>query len=363
MKIGIITFHNAINYGAVLQAFALQETLEELNVSCEILDYRCKKLNRIYNPLYIKSFSIRNILIGFVYLPFRLIKFLKFCNFRKRNLNLTKRKYDIKSIKDSNKEFDAFITGSDQVWNLGITDFDTTYMLDFVSENCKKNSYAASLGGLENISTNEMQIYKKNLQTFRNLSLREEKSAQFISNLLNRNIYTSIDPVFLLSEEKWKSFLGQRKVKKPYIFMYCLHESDVFKCAYNIKKQTNLNLVYIPNTLKKKIAAKGYFTASIEDFLNFICYADYVVTDSFHTAALSVIFKKNVKIVLNKHKQEFNLRLISLAEAMNITDSVIENVEDKFKICQNTNYNNFNELKGDLVNKSIQYLRKIVNNE
>lgn len=145
MRICILTFHRAQNYGAVLQAYALQKKIEELGYTCDILDYRCEKIENSYKLFGVKSPSPKNVVSMLLHLPFNIKKEKSFAKFRKQFLRISEEIYTRQNIANSNKEYDVFIVGSDQVWNGDLTGVDRTYFLDFVKERKTKIAYAASV--------------------------------------------------------------------------------------------------------------------------------------------------------------------------------------------------------------------------
>ena len=136
MKIGILTFHRAENFGAVLQAYALQTFLKKHGMDPYIIDYRCKKIEIVYhifNPMILIMrrnlfCSIKEYLKRFVSLIDRCRKKHKYQLFREKFLQIM----PCDKAFHSNM-FDAYIVGSDQVWNLSITGgVDDYYFLNFL---------------------------------------------------------------------------------------------------------------------------------------------------------------------------------------------------------------------------------------
>lgn len=113
MRICILTFHRAQNYGAVLQAYALQKKIEELGHTCDILDYRCEKIENSYKLFGVKSPSPKNVVSMLLHLPFNIKKEKSFAKFRKQFLRISEEIYTRQNIANSNKEYDVFIVGSD----------------------------------------------------------------------------------------------------------------------------------------------------------------------------------------------------------------------------------------------------------
>ena len=168
-KVAILTFSNTTNYGAVLQAYALKNKLINLGYDAEVLNYNCqavKEREKIH--VFDKNIrvTIKNILL--IYPKFiRKITFKKFV--RRENL-YTKKTYNDKNISSTNNEYDIYVVGSDQVWNLQLSGYDYHYFLNFVSENKTKVSYAASLGSDE-IDFQEYSMVVKFLKKFNYLLL------------------------------------------------------------------------------------------------------------------------------------------------------------------------------------------------
>ena len=146
MKIGILTFQNAVNYGPVLQAYALQNSIEKLGAEVRLIDYQCNKVNSLYDP-FPKTTNLKKFVSNLLWYQRKKKKKMAFERFEKKYLKLTDKKYYTKQeMKNTNYLFDKFISGRDQIWRVESTDFDTTYFLDFVKDNTKKYSYAASFG-------------------------------------------------------------------------------------------------------------------------------------------------------------------------------------------------------------------------
>lgn len=324
MKIGIITFHRAINYGAVLQSYALQYYLNKLGIDAEIIDYKCQYLEKRYRKFYKSSNGIKGIISGILYYYIRSARINSFNKFRKENIKISQKNISKNELPYVGNQYDYIITGSDQVWNPKQSNYDMSYFLDFVPAN-KRISYAASLGTITMNDIN-IKICKKYLPKYRLISVREEYGADIIENLLNKKVTTVLDPVFLLSENEWMKFIYKKRiVKDSYIFVYCLHEKSCYSMATELSKRTNKKIVCIPDSLKTKIKGKKDFTAGLEDFLNYIYYADYIITDSFHASAFSIIFKKQFSIILKTEKKDLNGRLTSLASEFNIQKKLVYN--------------------------------------
>jgi hypothetical protein len=176
-KVGILTFQNANNYGAVYQAYGLQKTIEKLNCQVEVINYDSQNMG-------LKSIQTKN-----------------FNDFIHRYLNLTNEYVDKQQIPKT--YYDCIVSGSDQVWNPLLTFNDTTYFLDFVDKGVKKLSYAASIGLNDSLFKDNKEVFDKYIPSFDAVSLRENTHVSYIKTIVNENtpVTASIDPSLLLTAD------------------------------------------------------------------------------------------------------------------------------------------------------------------
>ncbi|RXE58678.1 polysaccharide pyruvyl transferase family protein [Acetivibrio mesophilus] len=363
-KIAILTFHRAINYGACLQAYALKHTIEEYGIKCDILDYRCTEIESFYNKIYRHGNSVKTTLKNLLTWHVQRKRNHIFTQFTDRYLlDGSKRSYTRENIGEANKEYDLFIVGSDQVWAPLCTGKDETYFLDFVTEKEKKYSYAACLGVVDYNFLGSQHI-KNLLEDFSKISVREESSIQILQNTLNedkaKDIVQSVDPTFLLSKEEWL------KVAQPvginnYIFVYSLSmPEEVVDYAQQLQKATGLQLVFctLDNlfTVKNR---KNVVTVSPTEFLGYILNANFVVTNSFHGTAFSIIFNKEFVTIKNSNPNHDNSRLIDILNICKLQDRLLSNGE-KQKTLSKIDYDYVNRTIQNLRKGSIDYLNSIV---
>lgn len=329
VRTATITFHKAINYGAILQTYALQKSILKLGIDNDIIDYDCKLISNEYK--FINLNSIRSFVRSFIksFIGFRLYycKKEKFKLFIKKYIVLTNpvTKNVLKSEEFNNK-YDFFITGSDQVWNCEITNFDKTYMLDFVEDDKKKKSYAASFG-IEKIPSIYELEYKSYLEKFSTILLREQTGARIVENLLNKKVETVLDPVFLLSKEEWNKIIKPNKfdeIQGNYILVYMpTVEMKIF--AEDLSKKYNLPIYNITEPIIRKKNSFGKIESSLgpDEFISAIKNAKYVVTASFHATVFSIIYNKEFFININSKGKSRGSRLIDLLELLGINNREI----------------------------------------
>ena len=356
-EIGIITFQDAINYGATLQTYALQKYLLNLGCNCEVINYKCEKFKDDYKCFNIYNKSFQGIVSAILKTPINMNKKQKFIRFRNKNIALSKKKFTVDNIVETNRIYQKFITGSDQVWNLSLTGNDKSYFLDFVWDNKERFSYAASMGSVK-LSEDEEKVISKELFLYKNISVREKDAQKCLERITPKPIIKVLDPVFLLSREQWNQLIQSEKIKYKYILAYILHEDEVYKVAERISKETGVKIICLQNNLKKPIKANYIFSAGPEEFLALIKNATYVVTDSFHGAAFSIIFRKTCKIVLKKSLTNLNGRLNTLVDDFNIKESIVDGKSTKQELLSSTCYDE--EKIQNIIIKSKQFLENIL---
>ncbi len=363
MKVGIITFHRAINYGAVLQTYALNYAIKELGAKCNVIDYRCPKIEQD-RKIIKKGLSIKEMFVLFLQSYINIRKYKKFDKFIEKNISITNRKFYNKSdLLELNKEYDEFISGSDQVWSIICTDFDKNYFLDFVEENNKKNSYAASFG-FEKIPDEYANEYKHLLEKFNNISVREKQGIRIVEELLNRSAEISLDPTFLLNKTEWSKIAKEVSIKNKYVLLYLMEVNrDIIKFAENFAASKNYELVYINSGgIRNRINAKYIRTAGPDEYLGLFKNAEYIITNSFHGVAFSINFNKNFYVSLQKAKNAANSRLDNILDILNLKDRLI-NLKEVEISEKAINYEEVNNKIAENREKSLNYLRNIITNK
>ena len=221
-EVGIITFHAADNYGAVLQAYALQQFLSLNGIENEIIDFSPRSVVSANNPLYIPGgFSLKRFLKQLAVLPnyFKLRRrCARFNAFRTNNFVLSPRLLSPNDISRCERKYRVVITGSDQVFN-PLTKYAATYYLRYF-KNVEKVAYAPSFGIRDYSLVDEEK--KEQLKSFYRLSCREADGAAFLSEICGEEVPTVLDPVFLLSPKSWID-LANSPMNKKYIFVYDLN--------------------------------------------------------------------------------------------------------------------------------------------
>lgn len=356
--VGIITFHTADNYGAVLQAYALQEHLNsDSQYSARIINF-CTDIHQNEYPTYPPRHG--NILKHSLLLMFHMMaqsELLKkkqaFQNFRTEHLKLTERYSDPDSFCQNPPKFDVYISGSDQVFNPGVR-YSNIYYLDFNINNSKKIAYAPSLGVTKISSEDEVRIAAC-LNDFDFLSCRESQGAAILNEITGRDIPTVVDPVFLLSRNQWEVIARFPQVCDDFIFVYDLcGGSRLQKMAKKIQKTTGLRIITVSASVKKDYPLyQAIYDCSPEDLLGYIMNASYVVTDSFHGTALSIRFE--TKVITYIAQPTLSSRIVSLMDSLGLSEQIVSNI-DSFDF-KRMKFNEYNDKLEELISSSKEYLK------
>lgn len=323
MKVGILTFHNAINYGAVLQTYATQEILKQLGCEAEVIDYHNLSTDEAYSGFSFKRLHKYNPkhFVAYVIDCLRLKKRKNaFAEFSNSYLQLSKIRYnqgDDKAIDG----YDDILIGSDQLWNTKITKgFDEVYWGNFKAQNANKIAWAISMNYMNHDS--DVDKIKSYLTNFYAISVREGTLKAWLEKITSKQINIVIDPTLVLSDKFWNKITPQNNYGE-YILSFSVEFQDmVYNTAKELGKQTGLKVIYLKAYSDHKFGKNIIQYAGPLEFLSFVKYAKYVVTGSFHGTAFSIIFRKNFYSVMDKSKP--NTRVYSLLSTLGLNDRICE---------------------------------------
>lgn len=356
MRIAILTFHRATNYGAVLQCYALQECLRSLGANVEVVNYRQPYIDNICKALHWRTISSailhvhpRVLWNSISPIPHRWLSKMNFNKFRKRYLNMTV-ECDECNIP---KYFDAFIVGSDQVWGIHHTNgIDNVYWGNFNHGKAKLFSYAASsdICSLDTIGNEQLTAL---LQKFTTISCREKSIAKRIEIITGRQTRIDIDPVLLMGAEFWTPILNKKWKNNRYIV---IHEARWLKGNENELRQKASILAQKENC---KIISLSNLAHSPIDFISAIKYARCIITSSFHAMAFALIF--NRPLIAIKLNDGHDGRYVDLLSAIEAQKALVDIHDSEYNIIE-LNYKSINDKMSDYRNKSLEYLRQINEN-
>lgn len=336
-----ITCHNVYNYGASLQAYALQQYLTNIGYNVEIINYIPKYLNLRYKPFFISPES-KYYKISKIFPPILLIKLYtnrymfkswgrkrRFDLFTSTYLKLTDKVYkNINDLIANPPVANIYIAGSDQIWNSEMPNGkDPSFYLQFGPPTVQRVSYAASFGITSLAQKNIPQITKW-LKSFDKISVREESGIKIIQQLdINKKITKTIDPVFLLSPHEWRDLYKSSTAKivdKPYILLYDFLQNDikVKELTLKLSEQKGLPIISVNDYMEVSYATKNINNAGPIEFLQLIDNAAYVVSTSFHATAFSILFHKDfftfpLKGLNNSSRMENLLSICKISDRLN----------------------------------------------
>lgn len=376
-KIGIITFHASHNCGSFLQAYALQRFLIKNNFDVEVINYSNDGQQQLYKIVF-KNNSIKNILKNIVLLPRRKILKNTYKNYEKfihDNLKLSKAKFSmIKELKDYKFNYEIFICGSDQVWNVTIDDFDESYFLPFVS-NCKKIAYAPSFGAkkMSNyLSEEEMRKYIEYLNDFSLLTIREENGKKWLKEILNIDVPVVLDPTLLLEREDYQKIEDSydENISGKYIFYYSpSYKPEINKLVNKISKKYGLRVIaWNPRSYYLKLMNFSNFYLPKKQnpgvYLSLIRDAELVITTSFHGTIFSTIYQKKFWVIKNGEMYGDDDRVRTLINQLRIADRLIpSNYNEDFDYLKEVNYKKYEEELANMKNFSQNTLLRGINND
>lgn len=327
MRIGVITTQYSPNYGALLQTFALQYYLKSIDEvdDVEVIDYYPEHAGSFWN-VYSRKKDFRSRLHN-LYLFFhqknvkaKKKQFEIFKGFISDNIKCSER-YSAATIEKTRDDYDVFICGSDQIWNMTRHD-DPVWFLYFTKDWSGKRKFAYAPSVADKIPEQYYDNIKKYINNLDQVSVRELADVEQIHQITNREVFHACDPVFLLPSDEWSKLIPECKVTQPYIFCYFISTGDyAVSVVKKVKEITGLDVVYVNVNARDRFASKWDIrNCTPFEFVSYIKNATYVCTNSFHCTAFSLLFKKNFIVV---PKKTANSRMESLMKKANIGDRFI----------------------------------------
>jgi hypothetical protein len=333
-KIGIITYHYLPNYGAAMQAWALQKHLEGLGHEVFLIDYRPSHLTtggcfRLPTDAWSRR---ANLVIAYLKVMAVKQKFLgdggkrqRFEKFHQEFLNIAPPLYRTNEALQLNPpEADAYICGSDQIWNaseqFGV---DSSYFLDFAPKGTRRISYAASFGR-PHVHPRFESMTAELLCSIDAILVREQSGVEIVQKLSGREAVWVPDPTLLVNDG-YPEAVPPTDQAVDYIFSYTLRSRElVSSIEQHLATSTGLEVVS-PMTL----AASGHGEPGPLEWLGYIKSAKVVITNSYHGTLFSIIFKKPFVFVgLSGAKAGFNERANSLLHGLGLQDRMMDSYDE-----------------------------------
>ena len=334
-RIAILTlYYKNSNYGGVLQAYALQKFLQNQGYDSKQISY---DLESGYEGYFLKKL-IKNFKT-LIKILIRQEWYTRHKSYEKKIYKFAEmiphtRKLKANNISKISNDFDAFIVGSDQVWNpIG---WQKVLFFSFLPKDKFCMSYAASIAR-DSLSKEEISFIKDNIDHFSYISIREKDMINTLSKWIpNKTFDVMPDPTFLLDSSQWRKLINNRLITSKYIFAYFLgtekkHRQDAI--LYAIKH--GLKIVFIPYMNKqmyewdKKHMEYMMENVGVNEFLSLIFFAECVITDSFHGVVFSLKYNKPFYVLprfTNNDKNSMNSRISMIVEEFGMGDRFINSL-------------------------------------
>lgn len=358
-KIGIITCGLEPNYGACLQALATQHVITEFGYEAELMNYSFMD-EKCYSPFRQKS--LRSFISSILFYSLRKSLHKAFAKFRDLNMKYsTNALHTPEDFRNVCSEYDAFLVGSDQVWNpdLGI-DTDIT-LLRFYEEGPKRLSYASSFG-VASIDEQLQPIYRDALDKFSYISTRETTGKQIVKSLTGRDSVVSLDPTMLLTATDWKQYEQDSGINEPYVLIYDMrHSPMVMETAKKLAEQKKCKVLAMSRIVIRDKKIRTLRSVSPGQFLSLIKNAEAVVTDSFHGTIFSITYQKEFYSYCSRQGIKIGSRITNILSSLGLDNRLIhDNTELAFS---SVNYDDVMPRLDQMRTVSVNYLKKILAGE
>lgn len=379
-KIGIMTYYAVQNYGAALQAFALQQSLKKLGVEPELIKFfdqhnESRPSEKKHSVIHIlKSKSFRNELI------FHFKRFMRvrkqtvskseaFSSFRNNYLKISREPYyDWEDLQQANSRYNGFVVGSDMVWTPIGQNLDAYFLLFADAE--KRFSYAASMTGCAGYSKEDKEKILSYAPTFSRISCREREGVDFIKDRTSKDAQLVCDPTLLLDKEEWKKELSLKDYteEKPYILCYMFGgmPKSVKTKIQRIAEENNLIIRYIPSLpeeLDAELSLGHPGPCGPKEFAEMFFNASFVVTNSYHGFLFSLINKKPFIVYHRERNNKWKAneaRISDLLTYLGLEDRYVDLDGEMSSKFLTLDYTKFNDKIQHYRTSSLSYLQTVV---
>jgi hypothetical protein len=328
VKTVTVTHQNSINYGAVLQSYALQRQLSKLGITDEILDL--KSANRVYfREMHLGRAlpsDIYNNVVNLLYIFRTHKRVCRFKDFVRSSIRMTRHYRTVDEVIQDPPSSDVYVTGSDQTFNTDSVKRKCNF-LRFGSEKTPRISYAASMGGRPYVEESCLAEFISDIRAYKSLSVREQCSAAYITKVCNKPCSTHIDPAFLLTADEWselasKSSVRHELMKGGYILVYPLLYNPLLNDSIRrLRSQTGLRVIVLnPNS---RCYAEGDVVirdAGPLEFLDLFMNARHILTTTYHGVCFAAVFQKQFHTFISSNKE---IRINGLLELLGLANRVI----------------------------------------
>ena len=361
MKVGILTFHNAYNYGAILQAFATQEIVKGYGHEVEVINYLNSAICSDYESLKfhldtLPKRGIKKIAEYIIEKYFYWRKRRSFKKFIKQRITLSKTTFYQGKLLDFS-HYDVVLIGSDQLWNKDLTGgFDDAYWGEFYTKpEARIIAWSICMNNLT-LNDEDKHYISNHLHNFNAISVRETSLQKFLKDLSGGEYHQTLDPTLMLRKDKWESLCHPVK-EDNYILVYAVQDEDqtldyAKKLAYALGKR----IVIIRSYCRYNWTKENKEYAGPSEFLSYIQQADIVVTTSFHGTAFSLLFQKQFVCPIFRD----NTRIESLLGVLELKSRQVHGVKDALSL-EPINYTSVEQKIEMIKNGTELFLKSVLN--
>lgn len=360
MQVDVITLHSVANYGTQLQALATQEKLKDYFDEVKFIDYRRKDT---YGIGLFKTFSNGNFFKGLASIPTLIVWHFKFRKFWKEYLNLTNNTYlknmDLKGFDDG---ADFYAVGSDQVWNTNWNNgIIPVFYLDFVDDKKIKFSFSSSFG-MNRLKKKDIGQVREYLKEFKSISVREPSGVEIIRDQLglnNINVIQLVDPVLSLPPKFWRKISPKNKISEKYILIYSLNRNkELDEYAKELSRRTGLKLIRFCTRIDQFIrSGHSKIIPDVLEFVTMIDNAEYVITDSFHATAFSMLMNTEPICI---YPQKFSNRISEFLSLIDESERHLEKYDDFDIVNRKVDFKNVNIILDRERSRIDDYLKCVI---
>ena len=293
MKTGLVTFYHIHHYGALLQAYATERSVERCGSQCEIVDYYVNQNNDLFRRPTGLGSAAADVHTALHYAPLK-ARYQRFEEFSKQYLRISGHRFEsLEELKNAELPYDVILSGSDQIWNPKIFPdgrFDPVFFGAFSRR--RKIAYAPSFG-IPHVPEGMEEELRGYLAGFSHVSVRERQGQVIVEEVTGKTVPVVLDPTLLLDREEWGA-IAQPPADKGYILCYCISKPGALSpYIHALAEKTGLPVVQLCGTRQKvHPKAKCVLDAGPAEFLGLFQNASYVCTNSFHGTVFSVQFQK-----------------------------------------------------------------------
>lgn len=363
-NIAIVSYNircNFTNYGSALQSWALSESIKRLGYNPVLVDY-CSNAHLDSNPLNpFKNMwdqDEKSIKMCHEAMPFIEKNYYKFDNFYTKMFNRTTNKYDYTNFNEivNNEHIDGFVCGSDTIFCVDEFGIDDGFYANY---DCMKKgytvAYAASFGD-SHISEEQYRTIDKRLNNFKAIGLREKGMIPYIKSKVSIPVEKVLDPTLLLDAKDYENIAANINESEKYLLLYSRrHNPKMIEYADQLAKKKGLKIIDI--SLRQNSNHEMRYDAGVEEFLNLVKNAEFIVTNSFHGMIFSVQFRKQFVIF---SREQCDTKILELLELFGLQDRILVNGNENYN--KEIDYNKVHDRINEEKKKSLKFLKMELDN-